>query len=191
MSGITGYPYSEFAPGIVEMLALDLPDTVAIFSHENCRRFGGWEALRTHGIANLNGLEVEELATVPTPSGSSFHVLLGDSVYTASRALLLPHLAAELTGKSVGDELGWLMSVPNRHQLVWHVIEDAGSASVITEMARFTAMGYNDAPAPLSPHVFWWDGTNYEQVTEISEEGRLVARVSPALKSALDAISGE
>lgn len=56
-----GYPYREFAPGIVELLALDLPDSVAMFDHQKAQRFGGWEALRNQGIANLQGLDVERL----------------------------------------------------------------------------------------------------------------------------------
>jgi hypothetical protein len=67
--GIRGYPHREFAPGIVEMIALDLPDTVTVFSHNNANKFGGFEALRTQGIANLHGLEVEQLETLPAPGG--------------------------------------------------------------------------------------------------------------------------
>jgi hypothetical protein len=191
LPGIGSYPHSEFAPGIVEMLALDLPDTVAVFSHKNSKKFGGWEALRSQGISNLRGLEVEHLETLPAPGGGSFDVLLGDSVYTASRALLLPHLATELTGKRVRDEFGWLMSVPNRHQVVWHVIEDDGVVSAINGMARFAAMGYSDAPGPLSPHVFWWNGTSYEQLTDVSDDGGLTVRVSPAFQAVLDSITAD
>jgi hypothetical protein len=42
------------------MIALDLPDTVTVFSHNSANKFGGFEALRTQGIANLRGLEVEK-----------------------------------------------------------------------------------------------------------------------------------
>lgn len=45
--------------------------------------------------------------------------------------MLLPGLATELTGQQVREDLGWLMSVPNRHQLVWHIID---SDSVITAL---------------------------------------------------------
>lgn len=93
------YPYSQFAPGVVEMLALDLPDTVAVFNHDRARTFGGWEALRTKGLAHLRAVEDEQIHTVPSQGGGSFKALLGDSVYTASKALLLPDLATELTGQ--------------------------------------------------------------------------------------------
>lgn len=129
--GIDGYPHRELAPGIVEMLALDLPDTVAVVNHDNANKFGGWETLQRHGIENLRGLEIEQLETLPAPGGGTFNALLGESVYTASRALLLPDLATELTGQRVQEDFGWLMSVPNRHQVVWHIIEDATVVSAL------------------------------------------------------------
>jgi hypothetical protein len=67
------------------MLALDLPDTVAVFNHDNANKFGGWEALQKQGIENLRSLEIEQLETLPAPGGGTFNALLGESVYTASR----------------------------------------------------------------------------------------------------------
>ncbi len=32
-----GFPHREFVPGVVELLALDLPETVAVFNHEHAR----------------------------------------------------------------------------------------------------------------------------------------------------------
>ncbi|WP_332601586.1 hypothetical protein [Arthrobacter sp. S2(2024)] len=183
---LDGYPHREFAPGIVEMLALDLPDTVAIFNHKNTSKFGGWEGLRIQGITNLRRMEVEQLETIPAPGGGSFTALLGESVYTASQALLLPELASELTGKRIRENLGWLMSVPNRHQLVWHIIEDDTVVGAVSGMARFAAMGYSDSPGPVSPHVFWWNGTSYEQLTHVSNNGGLTIRVSPEFQTVLD-----
>lgn len=189
--GIDGYPHRELAPGIVEMLALDLPDTVAVVNHDNANKFGGWETLQRHGIENLRGLEIEQLETLPAPGGGTFNALLGESAYTASRALLLPDLATELTGQRVQEDFGWLMSVPNRHQVVWHIIEDATVVSALNGMARFTAMGYADAPGSVSPHVFWWDGTSYEQLTHVREDGGLAVLVGPAFQAVLESITAD
>lgn len=187
--GIDSYPHREFAPGIVEMLALDLPDTVAVFNHDHANKFGGWQALQRQGIENLRRLEIEQLETLPAPGGGTFNALLGESVYTASRALLLPGLATELTGLRVREEFGWLMSVPNRHQVVWHIIEDAAVVAALNGMARFTALGYSDAPGSVSPHVFWWNGTGYEQLTHVREDGTLTLRVSSAFQAVLNSIT--
>jgi hypothetical protein len=189
--GIDSYPHRELAPGIVEMLALDLPDTVAVFNHHNANKFGGWEALQKQGIENLRSLEIEQLETLPAPGGGTFNALLGESVYTASRALLLPDLATELTGQRVREQFGWLMSVPNRHQVVWHIIEDATVISVLNGLARFTALGYADAAGSVSPHVFWWNGTSYEQLTHVREDGGLGVLVSPAFQAVLESVTAD
>ncbi|MET4538312.1 hypothetical protein ABIE37_000067 [Arthrobacter bambusae] len=182
------YPHTEFVPGVVEMLALDLPDTVAVFNREHAGRHGGWEALRSQGIANLQGVDNQHVETVPVQGGGSFTALLGDSVYTASKALLLPGLAEQITGQAPRPHLGWLMSVPNRHQVVWHLINDATLVMVLEGMVRFTAMGYSDAPGPVSPHVYWSNGAGYEQLTSVSEDGKLSIRVGPEFQAVLEAV---
>lgn len=189
--GIESYPHREIAPGIVQMLALDLPETVAVFNHDNANKFGGWEALGRQGLENLRGLEPEQLEILAAPGGGTFNALLGESVYTASRALLLPSMAEELTGQRVQEQLGWLMSIPNRHQVLWHIIEDNTVINAVNGMARFTALGYADAAGSVSPHVFWWNGTSYEQLTHLREDGGLAVHVSPAFQSVLESVAAD
>jgi hypothetical protein len=170
------------------MLALDLPDAVAIFKHENARRLGGFAALRSRGLANLGELPVESFETLPTPGGGSFCALLGESVYTASRALLLPSLATALSGEAP-NEHGWLMSVPNRHQVVWHVIKDRTVIPAVQAMTHFTRLGFGESPGPVSPHVFWWNGSSYEQLTRIDDKGSVSVHVSPRFQVVLEAVT--
>jgi hypothetical protein len=181
------YPHREFAPGIVEMLALDLPDSVAVYDHGNAQALGGFAALRDSGIANLEQLAVERLETLQTPGESVFYALLGDSVYTGSRALLLPGLATSLTGEQP-TEHGWLMSIPNRHQVTWHFVKDASVVQVINSMCHFTHLGYGDAPGPVSPHLYWWNGTEYERLTHIAEDGTFSVRPSPRFQAVLETL---
>lgn len=185
---LDGHPHREFAPGVIEMLALDLPDTVAVFRHENARTYGGYAALREQGLANLHGLDVERLEHMTPPEGGTVTALIGESFYTASRALLLPGLATELTGKQIREDYGWLMCIPNRHQVAWHVIEDTSVIGAVSGMARFAAAGYTNSPGPLSPHVYWWNGTGYEQLTEVSDDGGLTVRVGPDFQAVLESV---
>jgi len=181
------YPHREFVPGVVEMLALDLPETVAFFDHENAARLGGWEALQAQGMTNLQSLPVESLETLDAPGGGIFNALLGDSVFTGSRALLLPGLATQLTGEAV-SEFGWLMSIPNRQQVVWHMIRDSTVVNAVNGMAHFTMLGYSDAPGPVSPHVYWWNGSAYEQLTQIDENGAISVHAGPAFSGVLNTL---
>lgn len=181
------YPHREFVPGVVEVLALDLPDTVAVFNRESTDEFGGWDALRAHGLANLAALPTERVETLDAPDGGRFTALLGESVHTGSRALLLPDLATRLTGEGP-SEFGWLMSVPNRHQVVWHVIRDRSVIPALNAMARFTMIGYSDAPGPVSPCVYWWNGTGYEQLTQVDDHGAISVHAGPAFTDLLNGL---
>jgi hypothetical protein len=188
LPSLDGYPHREFVPGIVEMLALDLPETVAVFDREKLAKVGGWEGLWAHGVANLRALPVERLETLDAPGGGRFTALLGDSVYTGSRALLLPELATQLTGEDLSN-FGWLMSVPNRHQVAWHVIRDASVISALNGMAHFTVLGFCDAPGPVSPHVYWWNGSAYEQLTRIDDTGAIAIHAGPGFTDVLNTLT--
>lgn len=181
------YPHRELAPGLVEVLALDLPETVTVFDHDAAAAAGGWDRLHAAGLENLRGLPVEELATVPGDGGSSFTVLLGESVHTGSRAVRMPGLAAEVAQQAVGEH-GWLLSVPNRHQVAWHVVRDMSVVGALNAMARFTALGYEGAVGALSPHVYWWDGSRYEQLTRV-HDGRIAIHPTERFLAVLEQLA--
>ncbi|MHA7268723.1 hypothetical protein [Arthrobacter sp. HLT1-20] len=96
---------------------------------------------------------------------------------------------SERTGQSVREDFGWLMSIPNRHQVVWHIIKDATVVAAVNAMAHFTALGYSDSAGPISPHVFWWNGRGYEQLTHMTEDGGLTIQVSPAFQAVVEAVA--
>lgn len=58
--------------------------------------------------------------------------------------------------------------------------------NVIDGMARFAMAGYSDAPGPVSPHVFWWDGEQYEQLTRIDQQGNVSVHPSSAFVEVLN-----
>ncbi|MCT9871838.1 hypothetical protein [Paenarthrobacter aurescens] len=59
---------------------------------------------------------------------------------------------------------------------------------VLEGMVRFTAIGCSDAPGPVSPHMYWSSGAGYEQLTSVSEDGKLSIRVGPAFQAVLEAV---
>lgn len=182
------YPHQGFAPGIVELLALDLPDSVAIYTREQAQRYGGFGTLRQHALRNLARLPADELEQLAGPRGSTFHFLGGQSVYTSGLAVLLPELAQRLVGEAPGP-YGWLLSVPNRHQLAWHSVRDAGVLDAVGAMATFAALGHGDGAGPVSPHVYWSDGTGYHQLTRHEGGGQVSIVVPPAFQEVLETIA--
>lgn len=180
--------HRPFAPGLVELLALDLPETVAVYPVEDARRLGGEDVLRAHGLMNLRREGGARLERLPGDGGGSFHLLLGESVHTASKALLAPGLFTELTGEEPG-EFGWLLSVPNRHQLVWHLVRDIEVIPALRGMFRFTVLGHGDTPGPLSPHVYWWTNGRYQQLTRIDPDGTLSVHVGAEFADVLEVLA--
>lgn len=179
------WPHAAFAPGVVQALALDLPETVALLTHEQVARLGGWQALHPVGLRNLAAEPVDAVERVPAPGDASFTVVLGDSVHTASRALLLPGLLAEL-GEPADAPDGWLLAVPHRHQLVLHVLRDASVIGALNGMARFAALGAGDGAGVISPHVYWWSGDDYRQLTRHDDDGTVSVHVDPDLGEVLE-----
>jgi hypothetical protein len=186
---LTGFPHREFAPGLVEMIALDLPDSVMVFNDERVKALGGYDQLRAWGMESLRREPVERHEVLDLPDGARFHVLLGGSVHTASRALLMPWLAAEVAGEEVGRH-GWLLSVPNRQQVVWHLVRDVSVIPTLQAMAGFAAAGFGDSPGPLSPHVYWWDGAAYQQLTQYDDEGNASIVVDATFQAVLEELAG-
>ncbi|BEP15859.1 hypothetical protein acdb102_41700 [Acidothermaceae bacterium B102] len=168
-------PSVPFVPGLSERLCLDVPGGAALISTDRVERFGGWDELHAAGLANLEARPFEFMELVPTPIGGHYWRLTGD-LYTASKALLLPGLLPTLEAgvpelADVG--MGWLMSMPNRNEICWHMVQDGGVLVSLNFMMAHSAEAYTDAPGQLSPHVFWWSGHDYRQVTYIDARSQL------------------
>ncbi|MCF3963484.1 DUF1444 domain-containing protein [Streptomyces fuscigenes] len=164
-----GYARSV-APGLYELLALDLPESVMMLTDEALGRLGETDRLRERALANLRELPVEARETVKDEEGMRFEVVVGDSFYTASRVLALETLVRQTTGQRLTED-GALVAMPFRHQLAFHVIRDAGVLPSLTGMAAFAASGYEDTPGAISPYVYWWRGGTIRQLSERDEDG--------------------
>lgn len=77
----------EIAPGLSLVFNLDLPETVLCFTDDNVARFGR-ETLRAAGTANLHNVRIDERTSVED-RGGRIEVLFGESLFTASVALVL------------------------------------------------------------------------------------------------------
>ncbi|MET9435673.1 hypothetical protein [Streptomyces sp. NPDC006551] len=162
--GTFGYARTV-APGLYEVLALDLPESVMMLTDEALEPLGDLQHLRDRAMGNLRGLPVEGHETVRDADGMCFEVLLGDSFYTASRVLDLDAVVQRVTGRPL-TEHGALVAMPFRHQLAFHPIRDTTIVAALGAMASFAASGYEDTPGAISPYVFWWRGGTLTQLSE-------------------------
>jgi len=178
----------ELAPGLLEGLALDLPDAVVTFGDQHVEQFGGLAALREAGLANLRALPVEQHERLDAPGGGHFEVLLGESVYTASRVLAMPELLRVLLGP-VDTRHGVLAAVAHRHQAALHVIRDQSVIPSINDMAMFALVGYSDSAGSLSPNVYWWRDGTWQRISEVDAEGGIRVTVGDELLRVLEDVA--
>lgn len=164
------------APGLQEALALDLPDAVRLLDDQDVTALG-LDALRAAGRANLVA-EPVEYAHARGPEGAAMHIVSGESMFVASKALVLDDLAHTLTGREL-PPAGALFTVPARHHLVFHPIADHTAVDAINDLAGFGLGAYQDNPGPLSPRLYWWHRGTITSLTHIDDAERSFSIAPP------------
>jgi hypothetical protein len=181
----------ETVPGLVNALVVDLPHAVSWLTDTEVKRFGGKTALREAGLANLRVLPVEQRKHMQAPDGGTFEVFLGESVYTASRVLVMEDLLARVPGLRVDGSHGVLAAMATRNQMAVHVIRDRSVIPSLRLMARFAVAGFTDGTGPLSPNVFWWRDGHWTQITRCESDRAISVIDDPDFISMIEQISGQ
>lgn len=174
----------EWAPGVRQVVVVDTPQTVQVVPPAALEEFAPLGPWFDRGLANLRAqLDTEqyELEEV-THEDASFSCLLGDSVYTASLALLLPDVVRRYAARPA-TEKGVLFAVPYRHQLAFHVIEEPQAAlNALLVLPQFAAAGFLEGSGPVSPSVFWWREGEIRQISRLTPERTLSVTPGPELE---------
>ena len=174
----------EWAPGVRQVVVVDTPQTVQVLPPAALEEYAPLGPWFDRGLVNLRAqLDTEsfELQEI-THEEASFSCLLGDSVYTASLALLLPEVVQRYAA-TAPTEKGILFAVPYRHQLAFHVIDAPGAAlGALRVLPQFAAAGFLQGSGPLSPSVFWWHEGQVRQISTLSADRRLSVTPGPELE---------
>jgi hypothetical protein len=160
----------QSVPGLLEVLALDLPETVDMLTADSLSDLGEITALRDRAFQNLRTVRAEKHRVVREKDGSHFDVLVGGSYFIASLALVVDEVARHYA-KDAPAPHGILVALPHRHQLAFHVIRDRSAAPSLHTMARFAAVGFEQSPGALSPSVFWWHEGSFTRVATQDDAG--------------------
>ncbi|MFD0315659.1 hypothetical protein [Streptomyces flavalbus] len=146
------------APGLCEVLALDLPESVLPLTDDALAPLGDLAGLRRRALANLGALPVGSHTVLHGAGGARFGVVTGESFFTSSRVLTADRLVRDLTGDELGPG-GALVALPNRYHLALCPVAAVGGAALLPTlhgMAAFAAANFTDAVGPVSPDVYWW-----------------------------------
>jgi hypothetical protein len=156
------------APGLLEVLAVDLGDAVATPSRDELAGRGTLAGLVALARENLRTLLEGETVRSGTVGGNGtrgrFTALRGQSLFTASLALVLPETMERFTGDEDWGR-GVLVAVPTRHELLYRLIDTADARLALQHMVQAAFLGFHGEVGQLSPDVFWVRKEKWVQVT--------------------------
>ncbi|MFI9162166.1 hypothetical protein [Kitasatospora aureofaciens] len=158
------------APGLLEALSVDLPDTVRTLDDKAVAEVG-LQRLRAAGRANLIADPVEYDVLQGPTEGSTLYAVHGDSMFVASKALVLDDLARAVTGRELPED-GALFAAPSREYLFFHPLAEAGVAGAVNDLASMALRVHQENPGPLSPRLYWWHKGEVTNLTRIDEAER-------------------
>jgi len=173
------------APGLLEVLSVDLGDSVVTPSREELAARGTLGEQLARGRANLLSLlaaDEPEALIVGEGSKGRFATVTDASFFTASLALVLPEAMRRFTGEEHGAR-GTLVAVPGRHRLLYRPVDAPDAGEALRRMFDAARVDYRETPGALSPHVYWVRNNRWVPVTSF-ESGK--PRVVPGeLRDAL------
>ena len=155
------------APGLLEVLAVDLGEAVATPSREELGARGTLGGLIALGRDNLRRLldgDAVRVAPVGPEGRGRYTAVTGESVFTASLALIL----AETMGRLTDDDdwgRGALVAVPTRHRLLYRPVDAPDARLALRHMLQAAFLEFHGPAGRLSPDVFWVRKERWVQVT--------------------------
>lgn len=141
------------APGLIAALAIDYPKTVATVPPDTA---DGWgvpvDELFEIGLANVRKQDQPGVQRQPLDGGGSISVLIGDSFFVSTWALMLEDFTIP------GSPHGAIVAIPNRHVVVFHPIVDLSVVEGTQAVIALAVQMYRDGPGPISPNLYWRRG---------------------------------
>ena len=157
----------QVVPGLLEVLAVDLPESVVTLSKDDVSGLGSLAELLERGRANLHALVAGEVSLGAVADGrGTFTAVTDRSFFTASLALVLSDAVERISGER-DQGRGILVAVPHRHQLLYRVIDAPSATSALRDMFGAARWAFHDASGPLSPNVYWVRNRRWSQVTSV------------------------
>jgi hypothetical protein len=136
---------------LVAALVYDLPEAVATVPAEAPARWPiDLDVAFDLGLANVLEQDEMECEHVRLEQGGEFWAMVGDSFFVTSRLLVLEQYLEPCTA------FGALVSVPNRHTMLFTPIVDMSVLASLNALLVVTARRFTEGPGSLSPLLYWW-----------------------------------
>lgn len=149
-------------PGIVAVLARDLPDSVVTVDRDQAKSWGLEErdlfALALHNT--LTDDVTQEVITLE--DGVKVVAWTGDSFFVASRVLALE--------RWLENPAGAFVVIPNRHLALFHPIEDGNAVQAMYDLWAMAQQPFKEGPGSLSGELFHWTPGRFIHVPVVIDE---------------------
>ncbi|GIG38763.1 hypothetical protein [Cellulomonas phragmiteti] len=177
---------TEVVDGLLQVLVADFPATVATLGDDDVERVG-LDRLLAAGRARLLAEPVEH-EVMELEGGARLEMLSGESVYVASKVLVLADVLRSLHGERSYPD-GVLVAVPSRTDLLFHVPVDSGVVTALQTLAGGAAKMWSTAAGGVSPSVYWWRDGALTRVSRLDDEGRVAVEVHDELGAVLNRLA--
>lgn len=139
----------EIADGLVGCLVYDLPSTTRSVPVDDTQVWGkSRDELIRLAVSNATSEQVQE-ERLDVQEGCTLTVL-GGGFFTSSNALNLERRVP------VEHPWGALVSVPNRHTVVYHLITSIKVITAVNTMLLLAHRMFVDGPGSITPELYWW-----------------------------------
>lgn len=169
---------------ILEVLVLDSPESVASLYDEHVAVFG-LEDLKQAGLYNLLREPIGEVERLDVGDGVRIHIVTGESVYLASKMLVMTDLLSRVFGEREYPN-GVLLTAAFRNQVALHPVDGPEVVGAVNCLAQFALNGFGDSVGPVSPFTYWWHDGGFTQLTESDGEGGVVVCIDEAFAEMLE-----
>lgn len=163
----------EIAKGLVACLALDYPDRIVTLNRDLARSLGkSSEELFDLGMANVQKTVDPEIEFHTLENGAAIGSITSDDFFTGTLALALDeYLPPE-------PELGYLVAIPNRHEILALAFKGTESLPGLPFLAFVGRDLFQKGPGSISPYVYWVRKRRWAQV-ELEETDDGLGVVGP------------
>jgi hypothetical protein len=141
----------HLAPGLLAVVARDLPETVEAVPREQAATWGIHDdELFRMGYANVADQDHPQVQTRRLDPGFELTTLSSESFFTTTNGLWPDRYL------QVYSATGALVGVPHRHTVLLHPIRDFSALYAINLMLVSLGRMYRQGPGALSPSLYWW-----------------------------------
>lgn len=170
--------------GTLAQLVFDLPSSVVPVRPPHVARWGkSLGELEKVALDNVAAAAEVGRDKLEMQGGGTLETIVSDHFFGATHALLL---ARHLKGTPAH---GALLAVPNRHTVLFHVIEDMKVVTAVNTLVVLAQKYFALGPGSITDQIFWWHAGGFTRLPSAIRAGKLEFRPPSEFVRVLNALA--